>query len=182
MWQENTQSIVNQIIGKNIDNPLYIFTNRCRIDPPQDNRRTYDWHQEVFYTIPESNFIQTWAPLIRKTTKINGTIEVCASSHNEGIANADWVERDDKALQVKVKDSVVKKYEQKVIPLELGDILFFSGKTIHRSGNNTSDHVRFSLVGMYHDINNKKFISPSIKFDFRSKNPSEYFVEKFSKY
>ena len=122
--KKNTQSIVNQIIGKNIDNPLYIFTNRCRIDPPQDNRRTYDWHQEVFYTIPESNFIQTWAPLIRKTTKINGTIEVCASSHNEGIANADWVERDDKALQVKVKDSVVKKYEQKVIPLELGDILF----------------------------------------------------------
>ena len=32
---------------------LYGHTNRCRIDPPEDERRTYDWHQETFYTIPK---------------------------------------------------------------------------------------------------------------------------------
>ena len=44
--------------------PLYGFANRCRIDQPKEKGRTYSWHQQVFYSIPESSFVQLWAPLI----------------------------------------------------------------------------------------------------------------------
>ena len=39
------------------------------------------------YTIPKSNYIQTWSPLIYPSTTENGTIEICPKSHLEGIPN-----------------------------------------------------------------------------------------------
>lgn len=165
----------------NISNssPLYGFTNRCRIDPPRDNRRTYGWHQEVFYTVPKGKYIQTWAPLIFNTTVQNGTIEVACGSHKEQIAKQTWTEAEGKATQIIVDSTVVDKYEQQAVEMEIGEILFFSGFLAHRSGNNTSNQVRYSLVGMYHDVNHKDFFTPKIQFSYRKGSPKEYFNETF---
>ena len=62
-----TSSVRSLLPGKNA--PLYGHTNRCRIDPPQDDRRTYGWHQEVFYTIPRGRYIQSWAPLLNASQR-----------------------------------------------------------------------------------------------------------------
>jgi ectoine hydroxylase-related dioxygenase (phytanoyl-CoA dioxygenase family) len=164
-----------------VNTPLYPYTNRIRIDPPSDNRRTYGWHQETFYTIPRSSFVQTWAPLIYDVRVENGTISVADGSHKEGIPYQTWEEIPGGATQILISDEVVNKYEQIAIEMNVGELLFFSGRLAHKSGNNTSDMVRFSLVGMYHDIASENFIAPSIKFDHKHQDPKSYFEEEMLK-
>ena len=144
-----------------------------------DDRRTYGWHQEVFYTIPKSSFIQTWAPLVSDTTQNNGTIEILPKSHNESIANQSWNEIPGRATQILITDEVAMKYQPTIIEMKLGEMLFFSGKLAHRSGTNSSTQVRYSLVGMYHDVSSKSFVAPKIAFEFRQQTPFDYFNEVF---
>ena len=179
LGNRNTESYIKHLLHIDSSHALYGFTNRCRIDPPKDNRRTYGWHQEVFYTIPKGSYIQTWAPLIFDTTFENGTIEVAVGSHNEKIANQTWNESEGKATQILVDDNIVNKYEQRVVEMKVGEILFFSGFLAHRSGNNVSQQVRYSLVGMYHDVKHKPFFTPKLGFEFRKSSPKEYFDEVF---
>ena len=155
--------------------PLYGFTNRCRIDPPRDERRTYGWHQEVFYTVPKGNYLQTWAPLIRNTTIQNGTIQVAIGSHKEGIAKQSWNEIDGRATQILVNSEVIDKYEQTSVEMELGELLIFSGYLAHQSGTNTSNQYRYSLVGMYHDVSKFEFETPRVSFEYRGISPKEFF-------
>ena len=162
-------------------NSLYGHTNRCRIDPPRDNRRTYGWHQEVFYTIPEGNYIQTWAPLLFDTTIKNGTIEIAAGSHKEGIAKQSWNEVEGGATQIIVDPKIVDKYPNSPLEMKLGELLLFSGYLFHRSGNNISDHVRYSLVGMFHDVSYVPFTAPKLNFQYRGITPQNFYNKTFLK-
>ena len=164
------------LLGLSKRNTIYSWTHRVRIDPPKDERRTYGWHQEIFYTIPETKFIQTWCPLIRDTTLENGTIEVCEGSHKEGIAKQTWNEINGRATQIIVNEDVVAKYKQKKIPMTKGEVLFFDPHMFHRSGHNsTKDEIRFSLVGMWNDTTNIKFRAPKPEFKSRTISAKEYF-------
>ena len=174
-----TEYVIKALLDSTEDSPLYGFTNRCRIDPPMDDRRTYGWHQEVFYTIPKSSFIQTWAPLVFDTTQSNGTIEILPKSHNESIAKQSWNEIPDRATQILVDDEVSLKYQPTIVEMKLGEMLFFSGKLAHRSGTNSSAQVRYSLVGMYHDVLSKSFIAPKMAIEYRQETPFDYFNEVF---
>ena len=176
----NTEKYIKDLLHIDTSHALYGFTNRCRIDPPKDNRRTYGWHQEVFYTVPRGSYIQTWAPLIFDTTFENGTIEVAVGSHKENIADQTWNEFEGKATQILVADNIVQKYEQRVVEMKVGEILFFSGFLAHRSGNNISKQVRYSLVGMYHDVKHQPFFTPKLGFAFRKSSPKQYFDEVFN--
>lgn len=180
LGNRETEGFIKDLLHIDASHALYGFTNRCRIDPPKDNRRTYGWHQEVFYTVPKSNYIQTWAPLIFDTTFENGTIEVAVGSHKEKIANQTWNELEGKATQILVDQDIVEKYEQRVVEMKVGEVLFFSGFLVHRSGSNISKQVRYSLVGMYHDVKHKPFVTPKLGFAFRGFSPREYFDEVFN--
>lgn len=162
--------------------PLYPFTNRIRIDPPSDNRRTYGWHQETFYTIPRSSFVQTWAPLIYNVRSENGTISVADGSHKEGIPEQSWTEKPGGATQILISDQIVSKYSQIQMEMNVGEVLFFSGRLAHKSGDNVSTNVRFSLVGMYHDVSVTDFIAPSIEFRHKHGDAREYFEMEMEKF
>lgn len=170
---------VQNLLSLDGDAALYGYTNRCRIDPPRDNRRTYGWHQEVFYTVPEGHYIQTWAPLVFDTNVQNGTIEIAAGSHKEGIAPQSWIEEPGRATQIIVNEDVIKKYKCCAVDMRVGEMLFFSGKLAHRSGQNTSNSVRYSLVGMYHDVGHIPFVAPKIGFGYRGPSPREYYEKIF---
>jgi ectoine hydroxylase-related dioxygenase (phytanoyl-CoA dioxygenase family) len=178
--KKETESIINQLLKNPENTPLYCFTNRCRIDPPTDERRTYGWHQEVFYTIPKSTFLQTWCPLIRDTTIENGTIWLCPKSHKNGIADQDWIESEDRALQIIVKDELVKKYTPIQLEMKLGDFLIFDPRLYHKSGINNSNEHRYSLVGMYHSTSNIEFNAPQLIFNYRKESSKQYY-DSFSK-
>jgi len=158
---------------------LYGWTNRVRIDPPSDERRTYGWHQEVFYTIPESRYLQTWCPVIRDTTLDNGTIWIAPGSHKEGIAKQSWNEIEGRATQIIVDQDIVNKYPQTQLEMNVGDVLFFDGKLSHKSGSNiTKDEIRFSLVGMWHDIKTKNFRGPMPAFQHRTEFDQKSYWKK----
>ena len=172
----NIEDYARSLLGLSKRNTIYSWTHRVRIDPPKDTRRTYGWHQEIFYTIPETRFIQTWCPLIRNTTIDNGTIEICEGSHKEGIAKQTWNEVEGKATQIIVNEDIVAKYNQIKLPMTKGEILFFDPHMFHRSGNNsTKDEIRFSLVGMWNDTTHTTFRAPKPEFKSRTISAKEYF-------
>ena len=176
------ENLTKELLNVTSNSTLYGWTNRVRIDPPSDERRTYGWHQEVFYTIPESRYLQTWCPVIRDTTISNGTIWIAPGSHKEGVAKQSWNEIEGRATQIIVDQGIIDKYPQIQLEMSVGDVLFFDGKLSHKSGSNTTeDEIRFSLVGMWHDIKTKNFRGPMPNFQHRTKFDQKSYWEKFNK-
>lgn len=169
------ETCVRGLLGLGTDRPLYGFTNRCLMAPPFDERRTYGWHQEVFYTIPDSRYIQTWGPLVFDTKVSTGTIQVCPGSHKEGLAKQKWVEEPGQNIQVLVDPALVDKYPQCSVEMAVGELALFSGFLFHRSGKNTSSQVRYSLTGMFHDVSRQSFVTPKISFTYRTKTCRQYY-------
>ena len=66
--------------------------------------------------------------------------------------------------------------------MKVGQLLIFTGNTFHKSGANISDQVRYSLVGMYHDINPIDFMAPKIQFKFRTMDTKKYYEEVVSEW
>lgn len=157
--------------------PLYGFTNRCRIDPPMDNRRTYGWHQEVFYTVPKGRYIQAWAPLVVNASVNNGTIQVAVGSHKKGILKQNWMDIEGRATQILVDPVEIKDFPKEFVEMKVGELMLFSGYLAHQSGINASKEYRYSLVGMYHDVNTEGFIAPSVDFKFRDQTPRQFYDE-----
>ena len=176
--KKETTEYINQLLKRDSKKPLYTFTCRCRIDPPNDDRRKTKWHQEVFYTIPKSNFLQTWAPLINDADANNGTLQVCVGSHKESIAKQSWDMEKGGANPFVIDEDVVKKYKIIDVEMKKGQLMIFHSRLFHRSGNNLSNKVRYSLVGMYHDVDNLNFEPPNLTFKYR-KDPKQFYDEVF---
>ena len=177
---KKVEDISRLLLGLQKKTTLYGWTNRVRIDPPGDNRRTYGWHQEVFYTQPRFKYMQTWAPVLRDTTFENGTIWIKEGSHKEGIAKQTWNEIEGRATQVIIDKEILNKYKSKNLEMKKGDVLFFDGFLAHSSGNNTTkDQIRYSLVGMWNDTTTKDFRAPIPNFLSRTETAKEYFLKKF---
>ena len=153
---------INQIMERKPSDPLYIDQSRCRIDTPFDpHMKKCGWHQEVFYYVPKSNFVQTWAPLIHDAKKENGAVEVCLGSHKK-IAKQNNEKRNDEKYPFIVVESEIEKYSKQIMELKLGQFLIFSSRLIHRSGNNISKKVRYSLAGINHNLDNEFFSPPKL--------------------
>ena len=178
----NFEKITKKLLEINKENTIYSYTHRIRIDPPRDTRRTYGWHQEIFYTIPNTKFLQTWCPIIRDTNVKNGTIELCSGSHKEGIALQSWNEMKNKTTQIIVDKKIVKKYKKIKLPMKLGDVLFFNPFLFHRSGcNSTKTQIRFSLVGMWNDTTSDSFKPPIPNFKSRTFSLKVHFKNEMKK-
>ena len=169
------QKIVNTLFNKESNNPLYGYINRFRINLPKDNIAELDWHREIFQTIPRANFIQIWAPLINDSSITNGALQIIPRSHNANLSLPKWETNKNGVSKVFYdKESIANK---KILHmnLKLGQVLFFSGKTLHRSGNNQSKFSRFSMVGLYHDIDDPYFIPPNAHYTYRKETPKQYY-------
>ena len=177
--KSETTQCINQLFNRGMDRSIYIDTSRCRIDPPHETKRLCGWHQEVFYYTPRSDFMQTWAPLVRNSTIENGTIEVCIGSHKEGFAAQDCMLHEDVHYKYIVNDDIAKKYPVKKLEMNLGQLLIFSSKLVHKSGYNISKNVRYSLVGIYHNLDNEKFVPPKWVVEKRNEDSGSYYEEIF---
>jgi hypothetical protein len=175
MGHARIQATANELLGRAPKAPLYGFTQSCRIDPPRDARRTYGWHQEIFYTIPNARFLQTWAPLVRPTSVDTGTIELKEGSHRLGIPPQTWIDEEGRAPQILVDEAQLEEFATRRLEMDVGDLLIFTGQTVHRSGSNTSPKVRYSLVGMYHDIDYPGFVAPKPGVEMRGMSQRAFF-------
>ncbi len=175
--KETTSNYINQLSNRDIDTPLFATYNRCRLDLPKDDRRNVKWHQEVFYSIPKSEFLQTWSPLIRDTTIENGSIEICPTSHKNGIANQSYDPDSNTPTPYTVEEKEIEKYHPLRTEMKLGDFMIFNSRLIHRSGVNLSKEIRFSLVGMYHNTDLESFIPPKIELTLPNLSNLNYYDE-----
>ena len=61
--------------------------------------------------------------------------------------------------------------------LKVGQLLIFNSKLIHRSGNNVSNQVRYSLVGINHTLDNEFFVPPRFTEIEKKEKFAEYYEE-----
>ena len=179
-YSKTITTIIRNLLHEEEDSPLYSGSQICRIDIPNIQGYTFDWHQEVFYQIPKSNFVQTWAPLVNPILKGFGALEVRIGSNNEGIAKQIWHQKEGIPDQIIVAPEVVRKYKKKIVELELGSLLLFSGKLFHKSGESNSLNTRYTLVGSFHSINNKYFYPRGM--ENLTITPKEYFEQERKKW
>ncbi|MDJ0951661.1 MAG: phytanoyl-CoA dioxygenase family protein [Alphaproteobacteria bacterium] len=169
------QSCANELMASPESTPLYGYINRCRINLPSDERGTVDWHQEIFQTIPDTQFVQLWAPLVHDATREIGTIRLCVGSHKSRVPKPMWSENENGVSKTVFDAAVVDQFEQKSIELHRGQALFFSGRVLHRSGVNRSNKIRYSMVGIYHNIGDENFYPPKPSYAYRGPTPRDWF-------
>ena len=147
-------------------NELYKHGMMLRMDCPNDNRNTYGWHQDSAYDKLSSsgdNGCVFWAPLIN-TNKENGSIILMPKSQYEKNADADIGKRNSKlktkklsSKQILVDTKLIKKYEEKQMNVKVGETVSFYSGLLHKSGQNSSKKIRFTVLVRYNHINSKDF-------------------------
>lgn len=171
------KTIVNQLLDVKSSDPVYITNATPIVALPNDQDYTYKFHKDTFYTIPESKYIQIWAPLIENATKKNGALQICEKSHKND-KNSEYIKKNvPNRHKYRVSKKELKKYKVRDCKLKMGQVLFFDSGIAHQSGRNSSKNARISLVGVYHKVKNKNIRPMSPKFKFKGKTPEEYFEE-----
>jgi len=173
--KKNIQLIANVLMNQDKSSPLYGYINRCRINLPKDKVANLGWHREIFQTIPRAEFIQIWAPLFFNSSSRNGTIEFCKSSHTRVFEKPKWESNSNGTSKIFFNEKKILKYKKIKMNLKIGQAVFFNGKILHRSGNNSSSRPRYSMVGLYHNIQDKNFFPPKAKYFYQKETPKEYF-------
>ena len=151
LWScDRLLNIIEQLIGPNIaGSPNW----NLRPKTPDNEEATVPWHQDNAYFYEESlhTFIATaWIPLI-DANKLNGCMQVVKGGHRLGktathtcCAGNTWFidlaeEEMEKTLGVNMKTDVV------TCEVPMGGVLFLNNCIPHRSLENYSNKVRWSL-------------------------------------
>ena len=169
------ENAVNECFGGNIANPLSGYLGKFRTLMPSTDIGRIGWHREIFQTVPRARFVQIWAPLFHSTSSENGSLEILENSHVAVLPKPKWRENKNGVSGVVYDDTATEKFKSISINLKPGQALFFDGRLIHRSGKNLSSKPRYSIVGLYHDATDEKFIAPHNQVVFRGETPKEYF-------
>lgn len=127
---------------------LFEVTNGYIIGLPNDNRITYDYHQESSYW-PNYKYDVTTVQysISDRLTKDNGSMSVLVGSHKLGALEYHKSEYKPHSTMSNIPvdiDKFKNKYEEYVFELERGDCAFFHKDLIHRSNTNITDTVRLA--------------------------------------
>jgi len=151
LWSDDKLlNVVEQMIGPEIaGHPVW----NLRTKTPQNEQTTVPWHQDNAYLSEEALDtlqVTAWIPLIDANMK-NGCIEVASGGHRAGktanhtcCAGGTWyveLEKEEMANELGVnleKDLVV-------CEVPYGGVLFMNNAIPHRSLENFSDIIRWSL-------------------------------------
>ena len=175
--------IVNNLLGKSNQSPLFVTSGSCVFAMPNDQLYTPNrWHTDVFYSIKDSEYIQIWAPLIEDTNTELGALHIMPKSHNIPFQGQikDTSRNDSNIHRYVGSDDLLNKYEDKVVKLKLGQAVFFDKHLFHRGGDNTTDRLRLSLVGVYHSMENPLFRPYPLNHP-KQLTSDEYYDEVFKK-
>jgi len=125
---------------------------------PGQNKQTIDWHQDAHY-VPgyqpgEGTVIGLWFPLVPVDERA-GCLQVARKSHLRGLRPSVKLVRND---LVGLADSELEGLEIVSCIMNPGDVLVFGELMFHRSVDNLSDYVRWSLDIRYFDARKKALI------------------------
>jgi hypothetical protein len=111
---------------------------------PGDRTTTLAWHQDSFYyggvVAPHMQVLSVWIPLVDVDPK-NGCLKLIPGSHRFGRipARANQNNHQEAVEPISTYGTAVDE------PMQVGDVLFFHNHTLHASGENTTDQVRWSI-------------------------------------
>ena len=190
---EDLIRIVKKLSGlERIDPSIspYIWEAFCRIDPPQDETFNLKWHQESYFTLPNSNCVQLWAPVINDVSlKDTGTISAITESHLKGELKHSIVRHNDNYISESIRDDRIENLDknQEMFSLNVGDVLLFHENLIHKTVTNLGHKVRYTMIANYSNpcLSNFKFMSENEVIAYhklRTDNAHEFpkYIEKYS--
>jgi len=157
--------------------PCYITNCGVVLAMPFDRIHTYGWHKDTYYTLPLSKYVQMWAPVVEDAIEELGTLEVCPRSHLVGAGEQHAVDDVPNRHRYRVNSEAIEKYKKTKIKIKVGQVLLFDAGLAHRSGSNQSDRARFSVVSVYHQVDNEKIRPVTRLASYKGKDMDEYFFE-----
>lgn len=173
------------VLGVESDSPLYFLSNGIVFTHPNDfeNKRSInfqiDWHQDTFYTLPQSKYIQFWGPLLHESTEEIGTLRLCVGSHKDGLGKQVFHPEATYNYRYMMAEGEANRYNQVAPDLALGQMLIFDGQLIHGSGRNVSNKVRVTLLGLCHDAMGEHCIPVSTEYRYHGQTPESWFYELY---
>lgn len=133
-----------------------------RMDLPYDELHKLSWHQDRSYYFQNrdgNRGIVCWIPLINITKKL-GRLMACKKSHKLGfISKYKKIRKGSKFSTQRKIDFNSKKFEIENFAVNCGDVILLNKNTIHASGSNESDFIRFSLQVRVHDLMDPNYLS-----------------------
>ena len=177
----NVLETVKVLSGLRENQSAYIWESFCRIDPPKDSSFDLKWHQESYFTLPNSNSVQFWSPIVNNVNlRETGTVSILKSSLKLGELNHDIIKLEN-YIHEGIRDEEINKVKLEQVDMELnpGDVLFFHENSIHKTYHNDGNKVRFTMVANFANpyTSNFKFMSEKdvlLYHKLRTGNADEY--------
>uniref|UniRef100_A0A1I8HS86 Phytanoyl-CoA dioxygenase family protein n=1 Tax=Macrostomum lignano TaxID=282301 RepID=A0A1I8HS86_9PLAT len=147
---ERMLNLLEDIVGPNISfNPVW----NLRTKTPNNAASTVPWHQDSGYFDVESYntlIVTAWVPLL-DTNEQNGTLQMVPGCHRDGYiakhtccAGPTWyIDLDEDIIEKEFGVDMAK--DPVTLDVPYGSFLLFNNFTPHRSLNNRSDVVRWSI-------------------------------------
>jgi ectoine hydroxylase-related dioxygenase (phytanoyl-CoA dioxygenase family) len=161
MTDEKLISEVSSITKLKKEN-LSINGENIRIDIPNDKLHSLNWHQDRSYYFQNrdgNKGLVLWIPLINITKKI-GPLKACAKSHKLGFVSNYQKKTSNRQFSTqRIVSFDEKKFKVSSLKVNCGDAILLNKNTIHASGKNISNLIRFSLQIRVHDLMDPDYLS-----------------------
>ena len=144
-----------------IGGPVYHFQSKLTAKEPFVGG-AWEWHQDYGYWYYNGCLFPYMASCqiaLDRSFRGNGCLELVRGSHKLGrIDHVPVPGEGQNIADPKRIAEITKKLDIVPCELEPGDALFFHCNTLHRSGQNTSPHRRWTLLCCYNRTDNDTFI------------------------
>lgn len=176
---------IRYLLGLPDDSPFYLLSNGVVFTNPHDRENTrssnfeLEWHQDTFFTIPRSRYVQFWGPLLRNSITETGTLRVCPASHKHGYGKQLIHPECSFNHRFSMAPGEISKYQQISVELELGQLLIFHGQLIHASGYNSSNTIRTTILGLCHDASKNECVPVSTQYRYYDQTPEAWFYDVY---
>ena len=165
------KQIIEIITHLGIENPAIcvkpiVFFNSRYIAKQTGHYKTPP-HQDWRSMQGSVNSIVVWIPLMDLNHDL-GTLEVIPESHRDGLFKTtkdEWFRT--------IKDVRINKNKFVSLEVKKGDVVCFNSFLAHKSGNNSTRNIRWSMHFRYNDINEKTFIDRNFPHPYSVYIPSQ---------
>ena len=161
LFESKLDLVAKKFLKIKIDD-LLVRGMQLRMDFPNDTRNSYGWHQDNAYdqyNLNSKNGVVLWIPLI-DTNKKNGTLVIMPGSEHSSFKCSKKVKKGNKyeSEQILIRKKFLNKYKSKSINCKKNSAIATYCGIFHKSGINTLDHIRFSIVVRFNNQFSKDFL------------------------
>lgn len=158
-----TNSKVKKIVSNLLNTSeavLIISEHQFRIDEPNDELFTLEWHQDSAYYEQDKGGKNSLVLniCIQDCKKNMGSPNLVKGSHDLGLLNLHRYRKPkSQSLQLNTNSEYIKKENISIVEPKKGDLVIYDMNLIHKSGINFSNKARFSAIARVFNPISKNF-------------------------